>query len=162
MNIATNSAQCRSPRRQRGLAAVEFAIVAPVLLLLMLAVAEFGRALYQYNTLSKAVRDSARYYSTHAFVGTTTVEDPAAKTYATNLVTYGNGSGAGEPLLPSGSPLTAAATTATGADGTFVTVTATYTFTFLPGNPLAGLLGLFGSTLADSLALTSTVTMRAI
>lgn len=161
MSIATNQAQCRSTRRQRGLAAVEFAIVVPVLLLLMLAVAEFGRALYQYNTLSKAVRDSARYYSTHAFVGTTTTEDPAAKTYAISLVKYGNGSGTGTPLLPGNAP-SVTATTATDANGSFVTVSATYSFTFLSGNPLAGMLGLFGSTLADSLALTSTVTMRAI
>jgi Flp pilus assembly protein TadG len=161
MNIAINQARRRSTRRQRGLAAVEFAIVAPVLLLLMFAVAEFGRALYQYNTLSKAVRDGARYYSTHAFVGTTTIEDPAAKTYAINLVEYGNGSGTGNPLLP-GDPPSVTATTATDASGSFVTVTATYNFTFIPGNPLAGLLGWFGSALADSLALTSTVTMRAI
>jgi Flp pilus assembly protein TadG len=161
MSIAINSTQRRSTRRQRGLAAVEFAIVAPVLLLLMLGVAELGRALYQYNTLSKAVRDSARYYSTHAFVGTTTTEDPAARTYAINLVKYGDGDGSGNSLLP-GDPPSVTATTATDASGSFVTVSATYNFTFLPGNPLAGMLGLFGSTLADSLALTSTVTMRAI
>lgn len=52
--------------RQRGIAMVEFTIVAPLLLLLMFGIAEFGRALYQYNALNKAVRDAARYLATYA------------------------------------------------------------------------------------------------
>ena len=47
--------------RQRGLAIVEFAIVLPLLLLLSLATTELGRALYQQDTLNKAVRDGARH-----------------------------------------------------------------------------------------------------
>ena len=50
-------------KNQRGLAAVEFAIVVPVMLFLMLATAEFGRVFYQYNTLTKAVQAGARYAS---------------------------------------------------------------------------------------------------
>ena len=34
-------------RRQRGIAAVEATLVLPLMLLLMLAIGEFGRALYQ-------------------------------------------------------------------------------------------------------------------
>ena len=50
------------PRRGcRGLAMVEFVIVAPLLMLLMLTVGEFGRVFFQYNTLTKAVREGARY-----------------------------------------------------------------------------------------------------
>ena len=45
------------PLRQRGIATIEFAICAPILLLLMLATVEVGRMLIQYNTLNKAVRD---------------------------------------------------------------------------------------------------------
>ena len=59
--------QSNGVRRQHGIATVELAIVAPILLLILLGVAEMGRALFQYNTLSKAVRDSARYYSTLSF-----------------------------------------------------------------------------------------------
>ena len=43
--------------RQRGVAIVEFVLTLPLLMLLLLATAEIGRALFQYNTLTKAVRD---------------------------------------------------------------------------------------------------------
>ena len=47
--------------RQRGVAIVEFALVLPLLLLMTFVVTEYSRALYQYNTLTKSVRDAARY-----------------------------------------------------------------------------------------------------
>ena len=50
-------------KSMRGAAAVEMALVLVSMLVLILGVAEFGRALYQYNTLTKAVRDAARYLS---------------------------------------------------------------------------------------------------
>jgi Flp pilus assembly protein TadG len=52
------------PARQRGVAAVELALVIIPLLLLVFGVSEFGRAIYQYNTLAKATRDAARFLST--------------------------------------------------------------------------------------------------
>ncbi len=53
-------------RRQRGTAAVEFAILLLPMLLLAFGVTEFGRAIYQYNTLVKSVRASARLLSLQA------------------------------------------------------------------------------------------------
>lgn len=44
---------------------VEFAIVLPILLIILFMVAEMGRALYQYNTLYKAVGHAARHFSIH-------------------------------------------------------------------------------------------------
>jgi len=55
--------------RQRGVAIIEFTIVLPILLVLILAVAEIGRAFLQFNTLTRAVRDSARYVSANALNG---------------------------------------------------------------------------------------------
>lgn len=49
----------------RGAVAVEFALLLIPMLLLTFGVAEYGRALYQYNTLVKTVRDSARLLSQH-------------------------------------------------------------------------------------------------
>jgi Flp pilus assembly protein TadG len=49
----------------RGAVAVEFALLLIPMLLLAFGVAEYGRALYQYNTLVKTVRDSARLLSQH-------------------------------------------------------------------------------------------------
>ena len=56
-------------RSCKGVAAVEFVIAVPVLLLVMLAVAELGRAFLQYDTLSYSIRSSARYVSEHALDG---------------------------------------------------------------------------------------------
>lgn len=51
--------------RQRGAIAVEFAIVLLPLVLLVTGVAEFGRAIYQYEALTKAARNATRYLSTY-------------------------------------------------------------------------------------------------
>jgi Flp pilus assembly protein TadG len=142
-----NAVLCNNqPHRHRGLAIVEFVIVLPILLLMLFAVAELGRAIFQYNTLTKAVRDSARYYS----VNTT---DTAG---ATSLVQYDKLTG--NPLLPLPLPVVPPPLF----DGNWVTVTASYQFQFLPGNPLSGMLGWFGTALPNPFILTATCRMRAI
>src|SRR5690348_5087900 len=45
---------------QRSQAIVEFAIVAPLLLLLLFGVIDFGRVIYIYGTLNQAVNEGAR------------------------------------------------------------------------------------------------------
>jgi Flp pilus assembly protein TadG len=147
------------PFRQRGIATLEFAICAPVLLLLMLATAEVGRMLIQYNTLNKAVRDGARYTVREAANGSTgtvaitnTVRDNTR-----NLVVTGTMAGTGTPLLPG---LTVANVTVTDAGGGFVAVSATYTY-----QPLLGAaLPTFGprGAITTSIPLTATVVMRAL
>ncbi|QBQ55876.1 TadE/TadG family type IV pilus assembly protein [Nitrosococcus wardiae] len=113
--------------RQRGIAATEFVIVLPVILLLMLGTAELGRAFYQYNTLTKAVRDGARYLADNAIKGATGVIDIDAATEAEtkNLVVYGNTTASGSPLLEGWSP---AEVTAAGFDAAHVRVSATFAF----------------------------------
>lgn len=51
-------------KRQRGVAAVEFGFLIIPLTLMLFGLTEYGRAIYQYNTLVKATRDAARYLST--------------------------------------------------------------------------------------------------
>lgn len=51
--------------RMRGVAAVEFAFVLIPMILLVTGVAEFGRAIYQYEALTKATRNAARYLATY-------------------------------------------------------------------------------------------------
>lgn len=46
--------------RQRSQAIVEFAVVAPVLILLLFGVVDFGRVIYVYITLNQAVTEGAR------------------------------------------------------------------------------------------------------
>jgi Flp pilus assembly protein TadG len=47
-------------RSERGAAMVEFAIVLPVLVLLVGGIIDLGRLLYTYNNLTSAVREGAR------------------------------------------------------------------------------------------------------
>jgi Flp pilus assembly protein TadG len=77
---------------QRGIGALELAVVLPLLLAICLAITEFGRAIYTYNTLAKSARGAARYLTTQA----------AGNGYSTarNLVVFGNPAGTGSPLVP--------------------------------------------------------------
>lgn len=49
--------------RQKGAAAVEFAIVISLLVLITGGIIEFGRVLWYYDALTKATRDGARFMS---------------------------------------------------------------------------------------------------
>jgi len=81
---------------------VEFMLTAPIVLMLLLAISEFGHGLYQYNALTKTVRDGARYLAANATVGSTStiVIDSTDTTVTENLVVYGNTAGTGSPKLP--------------------------------------------------------------
>jgi Flp pilus assembly protein TadG len=77
-------------RDERGTQLVELAIVVPLLLMLVGAVAEFGRFFHTYSTLSKATRAGARYQISQP-PGTS---DAVAK----NIVVFGNPAGTGQPV----------------------------------------------------------------
>jgi Flp pilus assembly protein TadG len=47
-------------RHGRGQAMVEFALVIPIFLLLLVAIFDLGRAVFAYNTLTNAAREGAR------------------------------------------------------------------------------------------------------
>ena len=145
--------------RHRGLAAVEFAITLPVLLLVMLATSEFGRMLSQANTLAKSVRDAARYAATKAAVGTTRVVNisPAVSSEAKNLAVTGSAVGAGRALLPG---FTVDNVTVADAGNGYVSVAATYTYQPMLGVRLPTL-GL-GPAPTLSVPLTAVVIMRAL
>ncbi len=57
----------RRSGRTHGQALAEFALVAPLFFLLMLALIEFGRAVYYTQILDSAARDGARYAIVHGF-----------------------------------------------------------------------------------------------
>ncbi|MCE5992772.1 pilus assembly protein [Pseudomonas sp. KCA11] len=57
-------------QRQQGVAIVEFTITLPLLLLTLLAFGEFGRMLYQYNSLLQGSRDAARFVASQAWNST--------------------------------------------------------------------------------------------
>jgi len=78
--------------RPRGTAAIELALLLPILLLLTLVTTEFGRAILEYNTVVKSVRNATRYLATR----TPNTKTPEAK----NLVVFGNTTGTGPALAP--------------------------------------------------------------
>lgn len=82
------------PRQQRGVALIEFGLTLSVLLGIVFAITEFGRAIYQYDTLAKAVRDATRYLSTKAPGDLAAIDD------AVCMAVYGRPTCTGEPLVP--------------------------------------------------------------
>jgi Flp pilus assembly protein TadG len=50
----------RRNRSRRGQALVEFALVIPIFLLVLVAIFDLGRAVFAYNTLTNAAREGAR------------------------------------------------------------------------------------------------------
>lgn len=87
-------------RRERGQALVEFALVFPLFMLLLLAVFDFGRVIWVHNMVQNAAREAARYAIVHG--GTATTECPVGPDYLGRT-----GGGAGCPT--GGSPSTDAA-----------------------------------------------------
>ncbi|WP_064608399.1 TadE family protein [Photobacterium sp. J15] len=86
-----------------GLAMVEFTILLPLMLLVLLATMELGRAFYTYTSLEKSTRDSARYLSgaiVKGSTGTYTLLQTDIDN-ASNLAVYGSISGGTDPRLPS-------------------------------------------------------------
>jgi hypothetical protein len=84
----------RSKTKQQGVALIELAIIIPVLITITFGITEFGRAIYQYNTLAKAVRDGARYLA---------VRDPGASASVSGvqcMVVHGNPGCTGPTLVP--------------------------------------------------------------
>lgn len=147
-------------RGERGVAIVEFTITLPLLLLMMLGTAELGRMLSQYNTLTKSVRDSARYVASKAAAGTTRVITitTAVRTAATNLAVTGNTGGTGSPLLPG---LATGNVTITDAGNGYVSVAASYTYVPMLGGSLPTF-GLRSGPITLAFPLNSTVIMRAL
>lgn len=149
----------RGPRPARGVAAVEFVITVPILILLTLAVFEFGRAWVRYDTLSYNVRSSARLVSECAIAGTSGVvnidENTCAKP-ARLLAAYG-AAGSGTPILPGFSPDNV---TVRDAGGKNIEVSATYEY--IPW--IGEVFPLFGgeSLQINTFAFQISVTMRAI
>ena len=70
------------------------------------AVAEIGRVLMRYTTLTKALQDGARHASVYGLVGASQVVniDAALDAEIRNLVVYGNTQGTGTPVLAGLSP----------------------------------------------------------
>ena len=145
-------------RHQRGLAALEMVLVAPLLLLLLIGVIEIGNAFMQYNTLVKATQTAARYIASHATPGNTNLINLGSDEIdmAKQLLVYGITPGNTTPALDG---LTANEITVWDVDGTHVGVTVTYAYQPLFGGLIPGF---FGPAINSNISLTATSVMRAL
>ena len=128
----------RNAPRDRGAAAVEFALLLPMLLLLVFGIIDFGRALNAQITLTQAAREGARL-------------DALGKS---NVV-------AGTQAAATGlSPVTVTVTTSCPANagaGVNATVKAAYTFKFV--TPISSISRMFGKSFGANMVLTATGVM---
>lgn len=149
-------------RSQAGVAVVEFVIAMPLLLFLMLATAELGRAFYQYTALEKAVENGARYLADFAEVGLTgTVEVTAEqRTQVRNLIMYGDIDGdSGSLVVPA---LQAADITAEPAADLPDHIRVSISYPYRPLFPDFPVLGWIATRVAIDNPLRAQVTMRTI
>lgn len=84
-------------RSMQGVVAVELAILMIPLIMLAFGAVEFGRAIYHYNTLAKAVRDGARLLAQN---NPTDASYAARQNEARCLVMHGNTACTGPTLVP--------------------------------------------------------------
>jgi Flp pilus assembly protein TadG len=120
-------------REDRGAAAVEFALLLPVLLFLVFGIIDFGRALNAQITLTQAAREGARM----AALGEPNVVS-GTQAAATGL-----------------SPVNVTVTSCPAGAGAGVNavVQATYSFSFV--TPVSAIATLFGSSFGSTLTLTA-------
>ncbi len=144
---------------QQGVAMVEFAIALPLLLLLLLAIAEFGRMLYQYNSLLQANRDAVRYLAGEAWNGNLgQVEiDPVLEAKTKNLAVYGVPvPQPGNEVVPG---LTTGDVTVSAVGSEHVQVSINYVFQPVIGS---GLPALIGNAIPLNFPLVATTVMRGL
>jgi Flp pilus assembly protein TadG len=144
---------------QRGVAMVEFAITLPLLLLLLLAIAEFGRMLYHYNNLLQANRDAVRYLAGEAWNGNLgqVVIDPVQEAITKNLAVYGVPvPQPGNEVVPG---LTSGDVTVGSVGSDHVQVSISYVFRPVIGNSLPALIG---DAIPLNISLVATTVMRGL
>jgi len=149
----------RSYKHQRGLAIVETAIVLPFLIFVMFAASEVTNAFIQHTTLTKAVRDGARYIAEEAIDGTLTVNLSNTLIDQTRrLVVYGDrDQSSGTPLVYG---LTVNDVIVSNVGGNNIEVRVNYPYNGILGSVLPAF-G-YGSDISLLFNLQASVTMRAL
>ena len=108
----------RLVREQQGAAALEFALVAPLFLILMFGVLDFGLAMYAKGLITHASQEGARYGTVYHLT------PPTAGDIQGYVQSYLSDAGFSQPL-------TITVTGAGGASGTPLAVRLDYTYHFL-------------------------------
>ncbi|CAH0219933.1 TadE/TadG family type IV pilus assembly protein [Pseudomonas mediterranea] len=155
--------QFKHPQAQQGVALVEFTLVLPLVLMLLLAFGEFGRMLYQYNVLLQASRDAGRFVAGQAWNSTLggIALSNTLLTQTKNVAVYGVPAQVGSAVV---SGLTTANVTVAAVGTDHVRVTITYTFCPVigAGNCTGSLPAFFGTAMPLGIPLVATTVMRAL
>lgn len=163
---------CIWPQAQRGVAMVEFAVALPLLLLLLLGIAEFGRMLYQYNSLLQASREASRYAASAVWDSDGAEPGEGLKTRIRSVAVYGipdrsNSSACPSPQAP-GDPdpcppvvpgLTTGEVTVSAVGNEHIQVSISYEFQPVIGNSLPALIG---NAIPLNIPLIATTVMRVL
>lgn len=151
---------CKQLQAQRGVAMVDFAIALPLLLLLLLAIGEFGRMLYHYNSLQQASRDAGRFVAGQAWNATLgQIElsgDLQSKTKSVAVFGVPANPGGYSPVVPE---LSTGDVTVSTVGSEHVQVSISYVFRPVIGNSLPSF---FGNSIPLGISLRSTVVMRVL
>lgn len=136
----TRRARRGSANSDRGAAAVEFALLLPLLVLLIFGMIDFGRAINAQITLTQAAREGARVL---ALPGGTTVGSDGQPAYVDRVIAAGNGLGLTASnvtdLPDTSTPPETGCPSGSGNTGDDAVVKVTYTFTFI--TPVGSIFG---------------------
>ena len=136
----------RASRKERGQSLVEFALVIPLFLALVMGIADFGLGLKTWISMTNAAREAARYAAVNCSAGTATTSDVQDR------------------ALDSATTLSLNASEVTvdncteGASSESVVVAIDHEYKLI--TPLGGFLDLLGGSLSSSIPLTSRADMR--
>jgi Flp pilus assembly protein TadG len=133
----------RRMRSQRGAAAVEFAIVVPLLFLLIFGIIDFGFGFHAWDASENAAREGARV----AAVDPNTADITARVRSSSSFLNQAKLNVAITCSTNNGSSFGACAPGSTWLEGDIVRVTVTYAYSFI--TPLPHMVGL-GSTLNET------------
>jgi Flp pilus assembly protein TadG len=132
----------RHTQRQDGQAVVEFVVILPVLLLVLIAIYQFGQVFVNYMDVTSAAREGARKAAVSRAAGSCSVVDGLA-------ITAAKGAGSDLNLSNLTVGVTRTCTNNTYAQSSDVTVTASYPYS----------ISIMGMVVASG-TLTSSTTMR--
>ncbi|MEV6347421.1 TadE/TadG family type IV pilus assembly protein [Actinoplanes sp. NPDC051851] len=124
------------------MAAVETAIVMPLLLLLLFGIVDMGRLLQQYIQLTEAAREGARYGALNSSV--TVVKAKVGQIAGTSALIY---------------PTTSVCT---GSSGVGTDAKVVVARTFAPITPMVGLVNMVGSGPMNTIVITATGVMSCV
>jgi Flp pilus assembly protein TadG len=133
-------------RDGRGQSLVEFAVLIPIFLAIVMGMADFGLGLKTWIAMTNSAREAARYASVNCAAGTATAADVQQRAVdaATDL-----GLTTAEVSVDNCTP---------GASAESVIVTIDHDYQMI--TPLGGFLNLLGGGLSSSISLTSRADMR--